>query len=304
MPTLDDDLRRRLRTAAPRASGPPPSVDAISARAHRRALRRRASAILVVAVIVVAAIAAVGLASRQQTALTPGNDETPVPLVENLGLPFPVCRVSTMPSSTAAGLGSAAVFTESSDGRCPSRGDGFTGVGVDVDGNGVLDATFGPLPDCWYRCEAFAAPDVNDDGVSEIAVSTEGAEGYGVFLYSVTTDPPAIEPIVVTSSFDRGPSDGDPLQFAWVDVATHASSADCVTTADEEPLLDLYTTEKLTPAQVQTVSIQIAGATATVTAIATDTMPLDRAPMPSEQLCGAPIYGPALGLASAAPVSP
>ena len=149
--------------------------------------------------------------------MTPGVS-TPAPLADDLGLPFPTCRVSSMPMTSELGGGSAAVFTKESDGGCPKANDGFVGVGVDVTGDGLLDATAGPLPDCYFKCEAFAAPDVNGDGVSEIAVSTAGADGFGVWLYAVTTTPPSIEPIIVSSTFDQGPSDGDPLQFAWVDV--------------------------------------------------------------------------------------
>ena len=183
------------------------------------------------------------------------------------------------------GDGSAAVFTKESDGVCPKANDGFVGVGVDVTGDGLLDATAGPLPDCYFRCEAFAAPDVNGDGVSEIAVSTEGADGFGVWLYAVTTTPPSIEPIIVSNTFHQGPPDGDSLQFAWVNVATHASSAGC---AERRTGLALPAVRngEATPAQVQTTSMIVQGATATVTAITTDTMPRDQAPLPGRDLCG------------------
>lgn len=215
----------------------------------------------------------------------------------DLGLSFPTCRVSSMPIVAGAVAGTAVVFTKEGDGGCPRAGDGFVGVGVDTTGDGVLDASWGPIPDCYFRCEALAAPDVNADGVSEVAVSNEGADGFGVSLYAVTPTTPSIEPIIVSSTFEQGPSDGDPLQFGWVDVATHASSAGC-TTGDAGPLFELYGTEKLTPAQVQTTSMVVQGATATVTSMSTDTMPFDQAPMPGTDICGAPLFGSAAGLGS------
>jgi hypothetical protein len=42
----------------------------------------------------------------------------------------------------------------------------------------------------------------------------------------------------------------------------------------------------------------VEGTTATVTAISTDTMPLDQAPVPGRDLCGAPIHGSAVGVTS------
>ena len=122
-------------------------------------------------------------------------------------------------------------------------------------------------------------------------MSNEGADGFGVSLYAVTPTAPSIEPIVVSSTSDKGPSDGDQLQFGWVDVATNASSAGC-TTGDAGPLFELYGTEKLTPAQVLTTSMILQGATATVTSMSTDTMPLDQgADAGRGDLCGAPCSG-------------
>ncbi len=218
MPTVDDELQRRIHRAAP---VPPDTatVEGIYRRKHRRSIVRRASAVGVVVLVLAGALVAFAAVDRPNTLVTPGVS-TPAPLADDLGLPFPTCRVSSMPMTSELGGGSAAVFTKESDGGCPKANDGFVGVGVDVTGDGLLDATAGPLPDCYFRCEAFAAPDVNGDGVSEIAVSTEGADGFGVWLYAVTTTPPSIEPIIVSSTFDQGPPDGDPLQFAWVDVAT------------------------------------------------------------------------------------
>jgi len=308
MPTFDEELRDRIRRAMPPVTSGGDPLESVVRRRRRHATTRKVGTIATVAVLLLGTIGAFALVSSRseqtpQPLATPG---TPQPPVDNLGLPYQVCRVSSMPITITSGSGIADVFTRESDGACPKEGDGFVGVGIDVTGDGVLDATWGPLPDCWLRCEAFAAPDVNGDGVSEIAVSTEGADGFGVSMYAIcesptacqstSTAPPAIQPITVSSTFDRGPEDGKPLQFAWVDVFTHASSADCAITGSQGPFFVLYSTEKLTPAQVQTTSILISGSTATVTDISTDTMPFSQAPMPGRELCGVPIYGAAAGL--------
>ena len=300
MPTFDEELRDRIARAVPTVPSDDDRLGAIVRRKRLRTATRKFGTIAVVATVLLGTIGAFALLNGRSQQ-TPGPADTSAPSVVGLGLPFPTCRVSSMPISTDAGDGSAYVFTEAPEGDCPKAGDGTVGVGVDVDGDGVVDATSGPLPDCWFQCEAFAAPDVDGDGVSEVAVSTEGADGYGISLYAVTTSPSTIEPMTVSSTFDTGPQDGGPLQFAWVDVATHASSAGCVSTGEQGPFFVLYSTEKLTPARVQTTSILIEGSTATVTAISTDTMPSDQAPMPGRDLCEAPIYGSAAGLGT--PVS-
>jgi len=296
MPTVDDELQRRIHRAAP---VPPDTAafEGIFQRKRRRSITRRASAIGVVVLVLAGAVVAFAAVDRPNP-VTPGVS-TPAPLADDLGLAFPTCRVSSMPMTSELGGGSAAVFTKESDAGCPKEGDGFVGLGVDVTGDGLLDATAGPVPDCYFECEAFAAPDLNGDGVSEVAVSTAGADGFGVSLYAVTSSPPSLEPITVSNTLVRGPSDGRQLQFAWADVYAHASSAGCLTAPDGVSTFQLYSTEKLTPAQVQTTSMIVEGTTATVTAITTDTMPLDQAPLPGIDLCGAPIHGSAVGVSSA-----
>jgi hypothetical protein len=199
-----------------------------------------------------------------------------------------------MPISTGAGAGSASVFTKALDSGCPQQGDGVVAVGIDVDADGIVDATSDPLDNC-FLCEAFAAPDVDGDGVSEVAVSTAGADGFGVWLFSISASPPSIQPIQLVDAGDSTLHVG-PLEFGWVDVYTHTSSAGCLT-GDQGPVFALYSVDKLTPAQVQTISMTVSGTTAAVTDIAHETMPLDRAPMPTSDLCGAPIYGTAAELA-------
>ena len=187
--------------------------------------------------------------SSQKPATQPATEPSPTAPVGVLGLPYPVCDVSTMPITTPLGQGSAAVFTHADNG-CPTKpgSEAVVGVGVDLNGDGALDATTGPVPDCYMSCEAFAAPDLNDDGTSEIAVSNQGADGYGISLYAVTTSSPSIAPIT---------KDGDPFQFAWVGVVTHANAAHCETTDSGAHTFVLTDAEFDSPTTVDSVSYSI-----------------------------------------------
>ena len=105
--------------------------------------------------------------------------------------------------------------------NCPKAGEGERFVAADLTGDGVVDTSPVQLHGCFspIGCEAFAAPDVNADGTSEIAVSNAGADGYGVWLYAVTTSPPAVIPVDVVDPQGIGNIRTGPLEFAWVDVA-------------------------------------------------------------------------------------
>lgn len=288
MPSVDDDLQRRIHEAAPAAPDGGPVFDDVIRRKRRRSVTRRASAVGVVALVLAGAILAFAAVDRPST-VTPGAS-TPAPLAEDLGLPFPTCRVSSMPIDTGSGEGTAVVYTKMTGGECPARGDGLVGVGVDVTGDGVLDATSGPLPDCWLLCEAFAAPDVNGDGVSEVAVSTEGADGYGVSLFAITASPPSIEPIML---------EGEPFQFPWVDVATHATSAGCQTDGVAPARFETNWVDKGEQAAIVTQrTIEVEGAVATKVGERQYRTTMDEAPMPGTTLCGVPISGSAAGLAT------
>jgi hypothetical protein len=111
-----------------------------------------------------------------------------------------------MPIQTGSGTGVAAVLTKETDQGCPGGNEATVLLGVDVDGDGALDATaVSPLPDCYVECQMFATPDVNGDGVSEVGVATTGADGYGITLYAVALSPPSIPSnSTVTRSASRG----------------------------------------------------------------------------------------------------
>lgn len=286
MPGSDGTMQRRIRAAAPLPTATGDVLDRVVKRKHRRAVVRKAGAIATVVVVIggtLAAFAAVGAGPATRPAAEPSPTA-----VGELGLPYPVCDISTMPLPTEKGPGSAVVFARRADDGCPQEfADKTVDVGVDLNGDGALDATTGPVPDCFIKCEAFAVADLNNDGVPEIAVSTEGADGYGVYLYAVMTSPPSIAPIT---------SDGDPFQFAWAAVAAHADAAHCTISDRGEGILVLTDATFEPPdASVDSVSFSIEGTIATKTGQDHTIVPLDRAPKPTDRLCGAPIHGSAAG---------
>lgn len=79
--------------------------------------------------------------------------------------------------------GTAYVATRMGDiGGCPELG--FQTLAVDASGDGMAEASYGPL-ECERPCFAFAAPDVDADGQSEIAVVVDGGDPVAFELYRV-----------------------------------------------------------------------------------------------------------------------
>jgi hypothetical protein len=285
MPTFDEELRDRIRDAAPRVGHESDLFDALVTRRRRRTTVRKVGTIVTVAAVLIGTLAAFVVLDHQFRSV-PMDEPTPSATVstENLGLPYSVCNGSTMPISTGLGGGTAAVFTEESEKGCPKK-DPSVSVGVDLDADGALDATWGPVPDCFFACEAFAAPDVNDDGTAEVAVSTQGADGYGISLYTITLSPPSISPVL---------RDGEPFTFAWVNVATHAATAHCETSDSGTPEFVLDASEwDASGATVTQESFSVAGSTATRLGQHRYSTALEEALVPTEKLCGVPIHGSA-----------
>jgi Tol biopolymer transport system component len=247
------------------------------------------------------------MASGSSFAWQPVPVTSPTPSVENLGFPFPICRVMSMPI-TISGVARTAYVVSKASGGCPAPGEGHRFAGVDVDGDGVIDANV-ELHGCYppVGCEAFAAPDVNGDGTSEIATSEAGADGYGISLYEVI--PPAswsplpmILPLDVVDPNDIGNLQTGPLQFAWVDVAGHTEGAHCDVTPSGTTFT-IYGYDKMgaeTDVRTTTLSIEPTSATATVTDDSSERMPVDQAPVPKNELCGAPLQGSAANFPNAA----
>jgi hypothetical protein len=222
------------------------------------------------------------------------------PSAENVGLDFPICRMMSMPVSIAGSPGSAFVFTRAISG-CPKAGEGDRFVAADLNGDGVVDTAPVQLHGCFppVGCETFAAPDVNGDGTSEIAVSNAGADGYGVWLFAVTTSPPAVVPIDVVDPEERGGIPTRYLEFAWADVAGHTEGATCETSADgtDFAIFGYDKFEKQT--ELRTTTLHLDGTTATVTDRSKDLIALADAPVPGNQLCGAPLQGSAANFPNA-----
>jgi hypothetical protein len=297
MPSIDDQLRTRMREAAPRPAGADDLVEHLNARKRRRAGVRRAGTVgLVVVVLVGTAGVFVALGRAFRTEPIPGTIPTPSQTPPDLGLGFPICDVMSMPITVAGASGNAYVFSDATDG-CPKPGEGHRFVGADLDGNGTVDATAPELPDCFspVGCEAFAAPDVNGDGTSEIAVSTAGADGYGVWLYAVSTSPPAVEPVrVELPPGFKGFTPAGPLQFAWVDVVGHFGGAHCVTFDDGTRGFVIDSGDKLgSTADVSSEVFTLEGSIMGALDAGRQTLPLSDLPLPGSTLCGAPLYGSA-----------
>ncbi len=137
--------------------------------------------------------------------------------MQDIGLGFPVCNVSSVSGSFGTGIsGTAFVGTKAGDTGCPRLGDGFQLVAVDVSGNGLADASFGPL-ECDDWCTAFAAPDVDGDGTDELLIQNIQFSIAGLRLYEVRADPAEVIPVTVaTPGYPEGGLDpGAEPQF-WL----------------------------------------------------------------------------------------
>jgi hypothetical protein len=229
---------------------------------------------------------------------------SPTPSVENVGLDFPVCRVMSLPITVLGAPGTAYAFTQEGQ-ACPKAGEGKRFVAADLNGDGLVDTAPVPLDGCFppVGCEAFAAPDVNADGTSEIAVSNAGADGYGVWLFALTTSPPAIVPIDVVDPQGIGYIRTGPLEFGWVDVAGHAEGVQCETLPNGSTFT-IFGVDKLEPkADVQRTVLRLDGSTATVVGASHEKVPLSDAPVPGNELCGAPLEGSAANFPDATDAS-
>jgi WD40 repeat protein len=142
------------------------------------------------------------------------NSASPAPAVADLGLGFPVCDVQSM-SADFDGDGTfdtASVATKMSDvGGCPAPGTSTEILVVDLNGDGKADASGGPLA-CPTGCEPFATPDVDGDGLPEIAIVVDrpGDGTKRIQVWDVTT--PSGGSLAVIPFVD---ANGDPATFTW-----------------------------------------------------------------------------------------
>jgi len=296
---LERDLERAARPAAPEVGT---LVEELVRRRARRATVRRLQAGAVAIVVMVAAFGTFAvLQGRTETTVTPpASQGTPTGsgslAAPPLRLGFPTCNVTSVPITVEGSHGFAYVATKTGDGGpCPKDGDNV--VAVDVDGDGRADASAGPFGDCYVGCQAWAAPDVNGDGTSEVAVSNAGADGYGISLYAVTGGAdPSIRSISVSDPQGIGfitvdPRAYDPMQFAWVDVVGRFVAAHCEVQPDGQQALVVVDGDKLADtAAVRSTVLVLHGDTATVVDASRSTVSLADAPVPGDELCGAPVF--------------
>jgi len=149
----------------------------------------------------------------------PTPTESPSPDdIQDIGLGFPVCDVSSVSGTFGTGAsGTAFVATKAGDTGCPRLGDGFQLVAVDVSGDGLADASFGPL-ECSDWCTAFAAPDVDGDGTDELLIQNVQFSIAGLRLYEVGGDPqPEVFPVTVaTPGYPEGGLDPGAEPQLWI----------------------------------------------------------------------------------------
>lgn len=134
------------------------------------------------------------IGSAVEQSPTPGEDSLvttpePTPVLKGIG---PVCNLSVVEGDFVGdgGVDTAFVYSKMPDvGGCQPPENGFQFLGVS-DGTGDAVLTYGPL-ECEPACRTFAAPDVDQDGTSEILVVQVGFSILGLGLYDVG---PAGEP--------------------------------------------------------------------------------------------------------------
>ena len=157
--------------------------------------------------------------------IVPEPTPSPTPPVSegrDIGLGFPVCNVTSVSGVFAPGVdGSAFVATKAGDtGGCSRSGVGFQVVAIDFSGDGLADASYGPL-ECETWCSAFAAPDVDGDGTDELLIQNIEFTIVGLRLYEVSSDPrPEVFPVTVAPPGDapfgfQGFEGGEEPQF-WI----------------------------------------------------------------------------------------
>lgn len=217
---LDERLRHELEQAGHPADPTGVYEHLIRRRERRQVIRRVKVAALAVAVVAASAVGVVALSRVFETVeRTPGGDPVPTRSDEpspspsaskDIGVGFPVCAVTSVHGEFAPGVdGTAFVATRKGDtGGCPKGEGAFELLAVDVTGDGLADASLGPL-ECEMFCSAFAAPDIDADGTDELLVVNVQFTVAGLKLFEVVAEgDPAIVPVTVappgTDAFEPG----------------------------------------------------------------------------------------------------
>jgi hypothetical protein len=140
------------------------------------------------------------------------------------GVPQPACNVSEVTGDFWSGTSSTVYFYQRKldVGGCPAPGDGFTVVGIAPHG-GDVTGSYGPLG-CHPACHIFAAPDIDGDGLAELAISqTRSASTVFFTLYRVVETAPGVTGPTLVLISRQGSTD----QFAWGGPVTHPEGARC-----------------------------------------------------------------------------
>jgi Tol biopolymer transport system component len=136
---------------------------------------------------------------------TPSTEADPSPTGEDIGLGFPVCDVTSVEGRFAPDVdGRAFVATRTGDtGTCPTDDGGLQVLAVDVTGDGLADASYGPLECDWF-CSAFSAPDVNGDDIDEVLIQNVqfSIAGLQMFVIGNDADAPTVEPVTIAPPGD------------------------------------------------------------------------------------------------------
>jgi TolB protein len=128
------------------------------------------------------------------------------------GLGFPVCNVSRVTGTfgSARTQGTAYVATKMGDGTgCPAVDGAFNVIAIDLDGDGLADTDYGPI-ECELECQAFAAPDLNGDGISELLVVQRGGSELALGLFAMVSNfgPAGVGPVPVEIAAPGDPGYG------------------------------------------------------------------------------------------------
>lgn len=182
--------------------------------------------------------------------LRPSTEGTTIPSASespskgrDIGLGFRVCRVTQIQGLDLGGDWSAATAWTATrmrpDGRCNRLPENSYIVAVDVDGDGLVDASSKPLRYCFF-CRPVAATDVDGDGDGEVLVLEQGGSvsTYSFFEIEGTTSDATVRAITVVEPGHRkaGHAPGKPLRFSVGGDEGYSASATC-TGYPAQPLL-------------------------------------------------------------------
>lgn len=117
----------------------------------------------------------------------PSISPRPGPDRDELGFGFGVCEVSQVRAQFDGvdATDTAFVATEREGSACPSVQSASAHVGIDLDEDGLVDATYGPIACEVYHCRAFAGPDLDDTGTHELLVIESSGSVVGLGLYAL-----------------------------------------------------------------------------------------------------------------------